>query len=99
MDTDAGRVPPGPGWVAEPDPKWRAVQGRECRRLIFLGAGRTGVRRSCRAPSVAETDRGLTTSRGHQSVWWPYCAEHLYERWVEGDTVYCWVRETVQLGP
>lgn len=86
--------PPGPDFVVAPDPRWRLVDGKLCRRIVMVD----GVRRKCGAPSVAETNRGLTTKRqGYQPLWWPYCAAHLYGRWVVDDTVYGWTLPGVDL--
>lgn len=73
---------PGHHWHAEPEvATWRLV-GREVR--CRARAGR------CRSTAVAELNRGQYTNRGRIDVWWPYCAEHLYGRWVEDGKVMAW---------
>lgn len=70
--------------------EWRLEAGKPCRR-------RTGGR-TCGAPSVAALKRthhypagngGLT--RRPFPVWWPYCPDHLYGKWIEGGQVMCWI--------
>ena len=44
----------------------------------------------CSNPAVAELNRGYRTSNGRKDAWWPYCAIHMYGRWIEDGRVMRW---------
>lgn len=72
--------------VAVPDPNWRPMLGKRCRRMT--GPGRT----VCREPSAAEMNRGYAARSGpRRENWWAYCADHLYGRWIEDGKVMHWI--------
>jgi hypothetical protein len=71
--------------VVDGDNRWRLVTSeRRCRRM-------TG-HKSCGRPAVAELNRGRWRPAGHGRVdaWWAYCADHLYDRWIEDGKVMGW---------
>lgn len=74
--------PPGYARVARPAKDWRVQAGSGCR------AAAGGGHHACGEPSVAALNRH---GKGGCDVWWPYCPEHMYGRWVEGDQVLGWV--------
>jgi hypothetical protein len=67
---------------------WRLVAAYVIRRCR-AGAGYRHT--ACGKPAVAETRRRVArTTAPVRFVWWAYCAEHLYGRWIEGDRIMCW---------
>jgi hypothetical protein len=93
-----GSWPDGPSVgheiVAAEDPEWRlAAEGKRCRRT-----GRehgVSFRYACGKPAVAELNRARTQAsqaRFPNGLWWPYCAEHLYGRWIEDGKVMHWIQ-------
>ena len=59
------------------DEQWRVrsedAPPRKCRGKL-----------ACQSPPVAEMNRRPADMR---SMWWAYCAEHMYGRWIEGGRV------------
>jgi hypothetical protein len=80
-----GKVPDGYELVAVPDPQWRLVSGKRCRR-------QEAFHQVCTNPAVAEFRR----AHGH---WWGYCPEHMYGRWVENGRVLRWIVRSRSLAP
>lgn len=77
--------PPGCRFVwREEDEKWRAVEPGKPKGCRW-GASRG--RSSHGAPSVAELNRGSSTTGPR---WWAYCAEHLFGRYFEPETRTVW---------
>ena len=81
---DHREVPEGYELAAEPDPDWRLVSGKRCRR--GFGRGRP----ACTSEAVAELNRNARRPGARES-WWAYCERHLYGRWVEDGKVMQWV--------
>lgn len=66
---------------AEDEDHWRVTAGKRCR-------GAAGYHKpACGKPAVAEVHR---KRRSWAGVWWAYCPEHMYGRWVENGVVYGW---------
>jgi hypothetical protein len=74
-----GSPPPGHHWeaVVESGDSWQIWRGGKCR---FIEASK-----QCGKPPVAAFLRGTA-----QKLWWPYCEDHLYGRWVEDGLVMHW---------
>lgn len=72
--------------VAEPLDQWRpAPQTKRCR------ANATKNVRACGRPAVLEFLRPGRYRYGKRpGVWWAYCEQHTFGRWLEGDRVMCW---------
>lgn len=70
--------------AVEAGPEWR--EGGSGRRCRFTLEGR----RTCRAPAVARLDRGKRVHGQRQPMWWHYCGDHLYGRWIEDGKVMQW---------
>ncbi len=75
-------LPAGHRWAPTFDEDWRLVVNldRRCR----ANAGHK--HRGCGAPAVAELNR----SRTDRPMWWAYCADHMYGRWIEEGAVKQW---------
>lgn len=74
---------------ARPDLRWRViptVEVRQCRRISMVG----GQPVRCGQRGVAEIARERPRSRA-QTEWWAYCPDHLYGRWIEGESVMVWL--------
>lgn len=80
--------PPGPGYVATPDPAWRVPSRfRRCRMRISRGE-------TCTNTPVADLARSRHDYTNDVTVrqWWAYCPDHMYGGWVEDGQVMQWVR-------
>lgn len=87
-------VPEGYEVTAEPDPDWRLDDTGRCR----AGAGgargphRGPGRPACGRPSAAAMARFSYRARNPEHLmWWRYCEQHMYGRWIEDDRVMIWV--------
>lgn len=70
-------VPAGPEWSTSPG----RVMGRRCRQ----GSTQNGY---CENPAVAALDRHHYGTK--RPLWYAYCGDHLYGRWLEGERVMGW---------
>ena len=71
---------PDEGWEVLPDPGWTTDLIHFHRQGCRFGA--SGVSKACGNEPVAALRRG--------KVWYAYCEDHLYGRWIENDTVVNW---------
>ena len=79
-------VPEGYELVAvEEKGTWRLAEGKHCR----WGAGYR--KRACGRPCAAQMARTQYRKGRTITVWWAYCADHLYGRWIEDGKVMCWI--------
>lgn len=76
------------GWEAKPSREWRTLPAetrKRCRRRLIGRVAADGSYRTCQEPAVAELDRGR-----RRPMWWAYCADHMYGRWIEEGVVVQW---------
>jgi hypothetical protein len=78
-------APSGYEYVARADLDWVLMDGTEkanrCRYMVN--------RKGCGRPAVARLNRAGRRDPG--PLWWAYCAEHLYGRWMEDGHVMEWI--------
>lgn len=86
-------APPPPDW-SSPGHEWRVVpEGRDWTTDPAIIADRrcrfgSRWRGYCRRPAVAALDRARPTLGRH--LWYGYCADHVYGRWIEDGVVVGW---------
>lgn len=79
-----GKEIPGCHWEVRPAANWRLDPGRKCR---------TSVAHPCGKPSAAALARTYhRTGKPDSTVWWAYCEDHMYGRWIEDGRVVQWIR-------
>lgn len=86
-------APPGEAgegfeWAAVPETsrEWTAAQpGKTCR---WRGSG---AGHACGQAAIVAKVRGV-----HRRIWWNYCGDHSYGRWIEDGVVMCWQRRPVK---
>jgi hypothetical protein len=82
-------VPEGYELVAVEDLSWQLVTGKRCR----WGGGYH--KKACGQPSAAEFARSQYRRTGTHLVYWAYCEQHLYGRWIEDGKIMIWILREV----
>ena len=75
----------------EARPGFRAVATTEDRLTWrFSTRGLLCRMTGCPNPAVVELNRGRRTAHGRVDVWWTYCSDHMYGRWIENGRIMHW---------
>jgi hypothetical protein len=81
---------PGYEWYAAVDEDWRLLPDDTSKHCRYWQGHRDHP-----VLADAEFQRHRWMAGGRTPVWWAYCADHLYGRWIEDGLVWSWRRRAI----